>query len=121
MREKKRLIPRKSELIVLLVSCCLVLSFWLYTGFRKKEHIMAGVYIGGDQVMVIDLSKEERNRVIDLSPYSVPGKLEVEGYRIRFIQVACPDHICEKTGWIGRDGESAVCMPNRAAVLIYSG
>lgn len=57
---------------------------------------------------------------IDLSRWGIEGKLELKSGQIRFIEVSCPDHICEQQGFIGQELQSAVCMPNRVAVSIYS-
>lgn len=44
---------------------------------------------------------------------------EVKEGAIRFVDVDCPDHICEDEGFVSLEGQTAVCMPNRVALSIY--
>lgn len=78
---------------------------------------VAQVYIDGNLVRSLSLSGG--NTRVDLQgEYGVPVSLELEGGRICFVDVTCPDHLCEKTGFIYTEGQTAVCMPNRVAVVI---
>lgn len=48
-----------------------------------------------------------------------PVSFEVKDHAIRFVEVTCPDHVCEKAGWCDAPGERAVCMPNRTTLICY--
>lgn len=48
----------------------------------------------------------------------VPVFFELLDGRIRFVDVGCPDKLCEGFGWLDSAGESAVCMPNRVSVTV---
>ncbi len=50
----------------------------------------------------------------------VPVFFELAQGRIRFVDVGCPDKLCEGFGWLEHAGESAVCMPNRVSVTIIA-
>ena len=43
---------------------------------------------------------------------------EIQNHQIRFVNVECPDHLCEKFGFLSHPRETAVCMPNRVSVTI---
>ncbi len=82
------------------------------------DGLYAQVTVQGEAVMEIPLDQE--TEIWDLwEDYGVPVQLERDQGRIRFINVECPDHICEKTGWLSMAHQSAVCMPNRTVVTIY--
>ena len=54
--------------------------------------------IDGKEVMRLNLL-EETDRIFSLEEdYGIPVSFQIEGHRIRFVQVTCPDHICEKCG-----------------------
>ncbi len=40
---------------------------------------------------------------------------------IRMISSPCPDKICIKQGWINKEGESIVCLPNRVVLRLEGG
>ena len=46
------------------------------------------------------------------------AQFEIQNHQIRFIEAKCPDKFCERTGWISRPGETAVCLPNRIVVRV---
>jgi len=46
--------------------------------------------------------------------------LDIKEGAIAFIQSECPDHICERFGYIKNVGESAICLPAQASVTIIS-
>lgn len=47
-----------------------------------------------------------------------PGVIEAENGRIRFKEAACPDKVCVGTGWITRNGQIAVCLPEKIMIKI---
>ncbi len=108
--------PRRWEVAVLLAAL-LALAGWFFAGGRAGTRGVARLSVDGAEVLAVNLAAAP-DEAIDLRPYGVPGTLEVQGGRARFRDVACPDHICEKTGWVWRGGQSAVCVPNRAALVV---
>lgn len=37
---------------------------------------------------------------------------------IRVVNISCPDHICEKNGWVNQTGKPIICVPNGISVVI---
>ena len=106
-------------MIILAVMLAAAVLVWVLLS-RKKSVLFAEVVIQGETVMKIPLNSEEESKTWDLQEkYNVPVHLETDHGRIRFIDVDCPDHICENTGWLSMAYQSAVCMPNRTAVTVY--
>lgn len=81
---------------------------------------VAALSVDGTIVALYDLEKEP-NQLIDLQEnYGVPVTLEIREGSISFRESVCPDHICENYGFISREGETAVCMPNQTVLTIHS-
>ncbi|MGI5966243.1 MULTISPECIES: NusG domain II-containing protein [Anaerotruncus] len=107
---------RKFEIVLIaaLLVACAAWGFYLY---RPR---------GGDTIAVITADSQEVRR-IDLAHakdevFTLKGKpvsFEVLDGKIRFVNVTCPDHICEKAGWCESPGDRAVCMPNRVTLVCY--
>lgn len=110
---------RLEFLLILLLVLGALAAFFLLNPKQSAEALTALVTVDGREVLRVDLSEEREPYVIDLAEFSVPGKLEVKDHQIRFIEVTCPDHICEKTGFLHAEYQTAVCMPNRTAVCVY--
>ena len=58
---------------------------------------------------------------ISLAKYGKEVLLEVKNHRIAFISSDCPDKVCIHNGWLAREGEQAVCLPNRVSVILTDG
>ncbi len=123
---------RKIEAIIIgVVVLAALVGWYLINGRSSPDLSQAGseaesnyavVSIDGNTVEVIRLADHVGSEAyfVDLRQWDVEGKLELKEGKIRFIEVSCPDHICEEQGFIGQELQSAVCMPNRVAVSIYS-
>jgi len=51
---------------------------------------------------------------------SLPVTVQVQDGRCRIIRSVCPDHICESFGWLSQAGQSAVCVPAGAVLLVVN-
>lgn len=47
--------------------------------------------------------------------------LAISGGRVAVTEADCGDRTCVNTGWIGRQGESIICLPHRLVVHIEGG
>ncbi len=112
---------KKTDL--LLIVGILLLALILSGFFLLKQGPDVGVAalsIDGKIVGTYDLRSAE-NGFIDLrEEYDVPVILEIKDQAIRFYESICPDHLCENYGFISRETETAVCLPNRTVLTIHS-
>lgn len=81
---------------------------------------IAHIYLNGNEIKTLKLDTVHPGVFSLREEYAVPVDFEIKNRRIRFVNVECPDHICEHTGFVWLDGQTAVCMPNRTAVVITS-
>ncbi|SNX54706.1 NusG domain II-containing protein [Thermoanaerobacterium sp. RBIITD] len=44
--------------------------------------------------------------------------VEIKNGRVRMEEADCHDQICVKTGWIDKEGQQIVCLPNRVVVRV---
>lgn len=113
---------KKLERWILLgiLSLCVVWGMVLYLPRSHSDDVIAVISVNGQEYLRVDLS-EAQNRRIDLrGSAGKPVSFEVSENRIRFVDVTCPDHVCEKAGWCSQPGDRAVCMPNRTALICYT-
>ncbi len=120
MEKKSRFLLKKNDWLAL-SSLLLLAVFLLILGrfCAAKEKNIAVVTLNGNEILRLDLEEEE-DRIISLQEeYGVPVSFQIENHRIRFVNVTCPDHICEKSGYLWMEGQIAVCMPNRTTLSVY--
>lgn len=125
MEQEKRSFIRRSDAVIILLLAAACLGGWLFLRIRGDRAPGSGanyaVLTVNDTVKASWLLDGKLDgQVIDLTEYGFPGKAEFQDGRVRVIDVDCPDKICESSGYIGNEFESAVCLPNRAAILIYT-
>ena len=85
-----------------------------------QPHCTAEIWIDGKMVRSIYLPQAAEEE-ISLAKYGKEVLLEVKNHRIAFISSDCPDKVCIHNGWLAREGEQAVCLPNRVSVILTDG
>ena len=109
-----------SEILTAILVVVLVLAAFLrYSVPDAQQDLVAVVTIDGVKRLELPLYEVEEPTRLSLEEYGVPVSLELDTNRIRFVDVTCPDHLCEKSGWLIGNHQSAVCMPNRTVVSVY--
>lgn len=114
--ETGRASRRRWEIVLVALALLVLAGFFLWSHL-PGEAGTAYVSVGGEQILVLPLASAPDQR-IDLSVYGVPASLEILDHKIRFVEVICPNHTCEQTGFVWKDGQSAICLPNQTAVVI---
>ena len=90
----------------------------LWARQERGQGATAGLWIDGAEAATFSLAPGREEKADLHEAYGLPMHIEIKDGAIRFYDVACPDQICVATGFISRDGEVAVCMPNRAALTV---
>lgn len=115
---RDRKLVRQSDIVIILI--LITVAFILFFSFYESDgdSVLAEISIDGKTVMTVNLKKsEEKILGIEDNPNV---HFEIKNHQIRFIDVNCPDKICESVGFIGRAKESAICMPNKVSLRIVS-
>ncbi|RQW83950.1 MAG: NusG domain II-containing protein [Geobacter sp.] len=107
-------------LFVALISVVLFHHNFLLSQSRV-EGGQACIEVHGKLIKKIDLSEKGRKETIKLQGVMGPATIEIAGNRIRMLDAHCPDQICVRRGWIGKPGESIVCIPNEINIYIERG
>ena len=70
--------------------------------------------------LYIFLNKKSSGKAVLKYGNGIEMHLDIKDGAIAFIHSECPDHICERFGYIKNIGESAICLPAQASVTIIS-
>ncbi len=76
------------------------------------------VTVNGQEWAVFPLEEYTSDWSVSLASRGVPVHFTFSDGQIRFYNVDCPDKVCENAGWLSRENQTAVCMPNRTSVQI---
>ena len=90
----------------------------LAVGAGSGEARTAVVTVDGAEVFRLSLSGMGDAFIPVSGAGGVELTVQIEAGRARFSSADCADHICVDTGWLRRQGQSAVCLPGRAVLRI---
>ena len=111
---RKLLTLRELLLLFALALACVVVMFLLRR--PNPNTAVAHISVNGREVKTIVLATAENGT---FSLESLPGvSFELQDHTIRFVDVNCPDKLCENVGYISRPGQTAICLPNRVTLKI---
>lgn len=115
MRSK---IPLKAgDFVIFTAIIALACAIWIRLALMQTDQKYGEIWVDGAQYRQIKLGGGERKTIV-LQGKTAEVTIEVDGSRMRFVSSRCPDHTCERTGWISRVGQTAVCLPNRVMIKI---
>ena len=109
-------------LVILLSIFLLIIPFYYY-GSSSDEELLLKVQQGDQLIKTVPLSESYEQPII----FEVEGPIgthiiEVNQGRVRVQEAPADDplKICEKTGWIEREGPIIVCVPNSLSLWLES-
>lgn len=113
---------RENKKTMIFIGFILIIAVFFQIYVNKKggteEGVIAVLTINNNEVLKKDLLAESDGR-ISLSEYGVNGFLEIKNKKIAFKDVDCPEKRCEASGFLGKDNDIAVCMPNKMVLKIH--
>ena len=83
--------------------------------------IRAVIKVRGRIVRTIVLLKDGEKAVYQVQGSMGRALVELDGNRVRMREAPCPDRTCILQGWMERQGESIVCLPNQVEIRIEGG
>ena len=95
-------------LSAVLVLALVLVALWRFAVPKAQQDLVAVVTVDGVKQLELPLYEVEDPTRLSLEDYGVPANLELDHNRIRFVNVDCPDHLCEKSGWLVENHQSAV-------------
>ena len=106
----------KKKDIYVIVSCLLIvgLMYGLWMLFSSEKD-MVYVYYQNEEVLHFDLQKD--------AVYEIEGSygmfhIEVKDGAYHAVNVDCPNHDCEKVGWVKKnEATPIICVPNEIFVV----
>lgn len=106
---------KKDLWIMAAILAAALLAAFLLNRFQKGG--LALIKVDGRLVKTVSLDRDQ-TITLDQAPGVV---IEVKNGAIGFIKSDCPDQICVQTGFISRQGQVAVCLPNKTVIEIPKG
>ncbi len=58
------------------------------------------------------------NASFDVESKGISLRIEVENGAVSVVSSSCPDHVCEQTGKISKNGQAIICIPAQVVIEI---
>jgi len=114
---------RYDRLIIVSISVFSILLWAAFQLWPTPDQLLAVVEIAGEKVLQFEVpatgSPESARHRITFPRGE--ATIEARDGRVRILpmsEAVCPLGICWATGWIGRTGQSIVCLPNRIVITL---
>lgn len=120
MVRRKPLCEEKKGLFPLLLAALLLAALLMGRRLFSQPGKRAEVFLNGERVWTFYLEKYTTPVTVSMKElgFDIPVSFELQEQKIRFVEVDCPDKLCEGFGFISLPAQTAVCMPNRVSVSI---
>ena len=106
-------------ILAAVVAICGAVGVWLYQPRAAQAGAVALIHVDGVDRYLVEVPSGEEWEFSIQAETGKPVRFQVGAEGIRFIQVDCPDHLCEEMGWCLTPGNRAVCLPNRTFLAVY--
>ena len=117
-----RKLVAKNDIILILVLLFCAFFIWLAFSLRTSENVIAVVEKSGETVREINLSALTEEISFEVEGCDgIKLKIKAENGKICFENALCDDLICVRTGYISKDGQTAVCLPAKVSIYIKGG
>ncbi len=109
---------RKNDIILVAAIGLVAILLWLGIHLSQKEGAYVNVTINGAEFGKYPLDTDTEIRIGDGSTYNV---LVIKDGEAEVAEASCPDKLCVHQGKVHYNGQSIICLPNKAVFEIVGG
>jgi hypothetical protein len=95
-------------------------AFFAFEKYALSNNKISSVIIRSDGEIIKNIPITNNGEYIIKSK---EGELTciIKDQKVEVVESTCPDKLCMKQGWISKQGESIICLPNRISITIVGG
>ncbi|MEG6567519.1 NusG domain II-containing protein [Thermoanaerobacterium saccharolyticum] len=105
-------------LIGVLLIISLVSAYFTYDKALSRTGTNVVIEVNGSKYQELPLNVDKTVTIRNGRHLNV---VEIKDGKVRMREANCLDQICVKTGWIEKEGQQIVCLPNRVVVRVTGG
>lgn len=114
---ERNFIGKKDLLFAALLLAAAAAAYFVINAFSaSSDEVYAEIWYDNSPIMEVSLDKDKTFNI----PQVPEMEFEVKEGKIAVIHSDCPDKICINAGYMGKVGQTAVCLPNKTSVRIVS-
>ncbi|MBQ4226505.1 MAG: NusG domain II-containing protein [Oscillospiraceae bacterium] len=114
----ERKLTTAADIIIIAAAAAVCAAFIIFPAVKDSEGSgTAVITVDGSEIMRLPLDKDTE---VEIDSLRYPLTVTVKDGRAAVTECGCPSGICKKTGYVGRNGETVICLPNRLIIEIVS-
>lgn len=114
---KHKLALKAGDFLIFIAIIAAACGIWIHLALIQTDQTYGEIWLDGELYQQIKLGNSA-HQTVKLDGRTGTVTIQIDGKQMRFILSECPDHTCERTGWVSRVGQTAVCLPNRVMIKI---
>ena len=112
----------KNDIVLIFVLLFCAFFIWLVFFFKSSENTIAVIESNGKIIKEINLTNLNEELSFSIDGYDgIEVKIKAQNGKICFEDAKCSDLICVRTGYLSKDGQTAVCLPAKVSISIKGG
>jgi len=114
-------IVKKWDIIIIVF--LILISFipyviFMYSQSANSSEVYAVISVNGKEHKKIRLDNHKSTEQFTINQNKEINTIQIVEDKIAIIEANCPDHICEKPGFISKVGDRLVCLPHKVVIEI---
>ena len=112
----------KNDIVLIFVLLFCAAMIWLMFSFRSSENITAVIESDGEIIKEIDLTNLNEEITFSVEGYDgITVDIKAQKGKICFVSAQCSDLVCVRTGYLSKDGQTAICLPAKVSISVKGG
>lgn len=104
---------KKGDVVTIVLTSLITLLLFV-ASFMPEENLKAYIYADGKLVYEADFKNTENPYIFEVKDCEI----EISEDGVRFKSSDCPDKLCEKSGMLSKNTQTACCVPNTVVLVI---
>lgn len=111
-----RVFFKKRDLIFITIIIIISFAVMFLLNSSTSDAVVAQISYEGKIIKEIDL-KNSSDMIFNLLENNRVS-FEIKAHAIRFVNIDCPDKLCENCGFLNKANQVAICLPNKVSLRI---
>ncbi len=107
----------KYDKIFIIIILLITTMLWLLPRLSNKNISNANILIYQENKL-IGTYNINSNKIIEIKRKNIYMKLEIKNKKVSVLDSACPLKTCAHCGWISRENQSIICIPQKIIIKI---
>ncbi len=108
-------------IIICIILISILSMFTMNIFFYNSVGTEVIIELDGKSYAKYNFNEITSRKIIEIKTEYGYNKVEIDNNKVRILEASCPDQLCVTSGWIEKNNQMIVCLPNRLVVKVVGG